>query len=386
MKILVVTTNIPYPLNEGANIRIYNLVKQLSNKHAVTLATLLNSYDEIEYIQEMDKICEKVVYVIKKRSAYRRFSQIILTPFMTTPYIVKINESNIFQHSINQLSLSMDIAQAEFPYGAQYIKYLKCKKILDAHNVESDILKNQYIFEDNILKKVFFYLQHSKMLKYETKICSQMDGVLATSEDDRKVLMEYNNNTIVIPNGVADISNQVDQNNKIITFVGLMSYRANIDAMLYFTNTILPLIVAREPEVKLFIVGKKPAKEISNLAGSNVVVTGEVEDINKYIRESSVMIVPLRIGSGTRIKILEAMSHGKPVVSTSLGCMGIAVKNGENIFIADEPEIFAKHVVNLLGNKNERTRIGSNGLELVKNCYTWKKIAMKLEEVYKSEN
>jgi glycosyltransferase involved in cell wall biosynthesis len=213
----------------------------------------------------------------------------------------------------------------------------------------------------------------------------KMDIILATSEEDKKILETFNKNVFVVPNGTDVLQDYIeDKGNKIITYIGLMSYRANVDAMLFFSQDIWPLIKNEEPAAKLLIVGKNPTEEIKALAKGDVFVTGEVENVMQYLRDTSVFIAPIRIGSGTRIKILEAMACGKPVVSTRLGCAGLEVQDGNDIFISDGPKQFAQRVLDLMGNKEERIRIGQNALNLVKDRYTWDQIGNKLEKVYQN--
>jgi glycosyltransferase involved in cell wall biosynthesis len=387
MNIILITTQFPFPLNEGANIRTFNLIKQLSLSYNVTLVTFVKYPNDMDYIPNLIPYCNNIVTVKLFRSRLKIIVDKFLYLFSMNPHIVNINRSSEMREIVINLSQNADAVQAEFSYAGQYILGLSCRKVLDAHNIESDILKTQYLFENNIIKKIYYGTQYIKMLHYEKTIFKNMDIILATSEEDRNKLSKYNDKAYVIQNGVEDsidIINDIDNN--IVTFTGLMSYRANIDAMIYYYNEILPLIKREEPYVKTFIVGKNPTKEIISLSSKDIIVTGKVNDIKRYINNTSVFIVPLRIGSGTRIKILEAMAFGKPVVTTSLGCMGIEVSDGENILIADEPKDFARHVINLLRNKSERTRIGSNALRLINEKYKWDIIGNKLNSVYNNEN
>jgi glycosyltransferase involved in cell wall biosynthesis len=162
-----------------------------------------------------------------------------------------------------------------------------------------------------------------------------------------------------------------------------MGYPPNIDAVLYFCESIMPLIQSRIPSLKLFIVGHEPAPEIRKLAErENVVVTGYVDDVTTYYRQSQVTIVPLRAGGGTRLKILESMALGRPVVSTSVGCEGLNVIDGENIMIADTADKFAERIVQLLEDKELRKRLSQNASQLVKRLYDWSEISRKLMGVY----
>jgi len=286
MRILIITTQLPYPLTEGANIRTFNLIKQLSKNHEIYLATLIKSKKELDYVQSLQPYCAKIKLVESTRSPFKRLWQIGISPIVFKPYLVKINESDEMEKAVNELAQEVDVVQAEFPYAGQYIEKLKLKKILDEHNVESDILKNQYRYEQSLIRKAFSFLQYRKMLKFEKTLCMKMDIILATSEEDKKILETFNKNVFVVPNGTDVLQDYIeDKGNKIITYIGLMSYRANVDAMLFFSQDIWPLIKNEEPAAKLLIVGKNPTEEIKALAKGDVFVTGEVENVMQYLRE-----------------------------------------------------------------------------------------------------
>ncbi len=162
-----------------------------------------------------------------------------------------------------------------------------------------------------------------------------------------------------------------------------MDYRPNIDAAAYFCREIFPLIKANAPRVELCIAGRNPPEEVLALAGEGIRVTGTVPSLQPYYAQSAVCIVPLRAGGGTRLKILEAMALGRPVVSTSIGCEGLAVEDKTNIFIADNPEDFAARTLQLLNEPDTWKRITTNGRSLVERMYDWDVIAERLSETYK---
>lgn len=382
MRILVISPKMPYPLNEGANLRTFNILRMLSKNHETHLAFLAPPGPENSICNPITDF-SRFIKIDHMRPQLKKLMQMALSPLKTEPYLCTVHQSKSMGAAVKVLAAEFDAIQAEFPYTAQYITGLDVKKVLDQHNVEADILKLSFRMEKNWARKVHYYLQYRKMAEYERQVCARMDSILATSEDDKKVLSAMNPNVTTIPNAVSEAAEKVeDRANKIVTFTGLMSYWANIDALEYFAGRVWPLVVCTEPDARLLIVGKNPGRQVLNLSSEQIIVTGAVPDINSYIRESSVIIAPLRIGSGTRIKILEAMAQGKPVVSSSLGCMGLKVTNGENILIADEPRNFADCILRLLGDRDERFRIGSNALELVRNSYTWEKACEGLKEVY----
>lgn len=381
MRILVISPKIPYPLNEGASLRTFNILRELSRKHEVCLAALWRPGDSAgSPIEEFSR----VIKVHHARKPGRRLMQIALSPLNAGPYLQTVHESAAMQALVNEIAGNFDAVQAEFPYTAQYITHLPVMKVLDQHNVESEILRLSFRMEKNWARRANYFLQYRKMKAYERWVCGKMDAILATSEDDRRNLSALNRNVLTIPNAVSEVAQAAeDRANKLITFTGLMSYPANVDAMEHFAGQVWPLVRRGEPGARLLIVGRNPVPQVLKLNGvEGIEVKGNVPEIGAYIREASVIIAPLRIGSGTRIKIIEALAQGKPVVSTSLGCMGLEVRHGENILVADEPRAFADNLLLLLGDKRERLRIGRAGLELVKNKYTWEKACQGLKEVY----
>jgi polysaccharide biosynthesis protein PslH len=382
LKILIISTQVPYPTRDGATIRVFNLLKELSRKHDVFLATIVRGPAERRHLEAIRPFCQEIHAASVPRSHWKRWVQIITAPFVAEPHLVRINRSAELQQIVSRLASVVDAIQAEFPQGGQYINGFAGIKILDQHNVEADILRYNCHFDRSFVRRAFDYLQVRKMARFESRLCGQVDTVLATSTDDACVFKRFNPNVLVVPNGVGETVSDESYAGPVVTFTGLMSYRANVDAMLFFREMIWPTILKAEPNAKLLIVGRNPLPAIARLCSGQIVVTGEVEDVNVYLRQTSVFVAPLRVGSGTRIKILQAMSHGLPVVSTSLGCKGISLENGRDIMIEDDPTAFAQRVISLLRDPVERSRIGRNGRDLVHQEYTWRSIGARLSEAY----
>jgi glycosyltransferase involved in cell wall biosynthesis len=189
----------------------------------------------------------------------------------------------------------------------------------------------------------------------------------------------------VVPNGVDTVQYTLlpeSSGSKKILFVGDMHYPPNVDGAVFFCKEIFPLIKQHIPDAKLLIVGSEPANAVRALAGDDVQVTGYVNSVVPYYQESGVSVVPLRAGGGTRLKILESMALGRPVVSTVLGCEGLAVTHGENILIADTPADFANQTAQVLNGGKGRQRLIANGRRLVEATYDWQIIAQSLLQVY----
>lgn len=190
-----------------------------------------------------------------------------------------------------------------------------------------------------------------------------------------------------VPNGV-DVAYFLPadepEDPEAIVFTGLMKYRPNVDAAVYFVRDVLPKILATRPNAMFYIVGGEPPEEVKALAGKNVVVTGRVPDVRPYVRRAAVFVVPLRMGSGTRLKVLEGLAMNKAMVSTSLGCEGIDVENGKHLLIADDPGTFAAAVLRVMSDRQLARQLSSEGRDLVNRSYRWETIVNELEGVHRA--
>ncbi len=261
-------------------------------------------------------------------------------------------------------------------------------KILYEHNIESMIIKRYAQQEKNIFKKIIALLESLKLSNFEKKMWNKFDCSIACSPVDREIMQRYapESKISMINNGVesdyySSNSNIVEKNTLIYT--GQIGWHPNEDALVYFMNEIMPIIRQEIPDIKLWIVGNNPSSRIKELAqkNSNITVTGFVEDVREYVKKAAVYIVPLRIGSGTRLKILEALSMKKAVVTTTIGCEGINVENNKHLLIRDNPEEFAKAVLEVLKNDKLRISLGENGRKLIEEQYDWKIVFRDLGEV-----
>jgi glycosyltransferase involved in cell wall biosynthesis len=257
--------------------------------------------------------------------------------------------------------------------------------IIDQHNVEHELLARTYQHEQGWLRK-WYNWHESRLLKtIEVERCRSATLVLTTSERDQRALqcLLHRHDIAVVPNGVdverfSSIQTQTEVAGRIV-FTGAMNYYPNVDAVLFFARHCWPLIQALTPSATWFIVGRHPPPEVRQLARlSSVTVTGEVPDVRPYLAEAEVVIAPLRIGSGTRLKILEALAMRKAVVSTSIGCEGLLVEPGKHLLVADFPHTFAQAVVTLLPNRARRVALGNAGRALVETTYNWQECGKRL--------
>ena len=380
MKIAMLTPYLPYPPDTGGKIRSYYLLKALSSKHEVDLISVYYER-EPEGVEQVRRICSSVSLFRLSRPWTRsdRLKRIMapmplsVDHFYMPEAAIEVNKvlergnyNLIYVDELCMTSYTTGIDDIPQILGRQKIDYVHYQEVAAARGWGR--------------QKLLDLLECHKLKHYERKTLNEnyYARCIVCSERDKETLLVLNPTLriVVIPNG-ADTAYFRPQpppadNAPTLIFTGTMFYYPNIDAVLYFFDRIYPHIVAGVPDVRVLIVGHNPAPEIKGLERfSNVRVTGYVPDIRPYIAQSTAMIVPLRLGGGTRLKILEAMAMERPVISTSIGAEGLAVQAGEGIMIADDPLNFASKTVELLQSPELRHRIVARARRLVENSYSW---------------
>jgi len=258
--------------------------------------------------------------------------------------------------------------------------------VLFQHNVESEIWRRHAETETNPAKRPIYGMEFRKMLAYEKSAVQSFPHVIAVSEHDRQLMRAWVDpaQITVVPTGVDLRHYQPDVTDRevapLVMFVGAMDWEPNVDAVEFFCGEIWPSVLARIPEAKFRIVGRNPDRRVQQFAGSSVEVTGRVPAVIHHLREAAVVIVPLRIGGGTRLKIYEAMAAGKAVVSTSVGAEGLDVHHGRDIVLADDSKAFADAVLMLLQDGVVRKRYERAAAELAAR-YDWPAVGARFEEV-----
>jgi glycosyltransferase involved in cell wall biosynthesis len=258
--------------------------------------------------------------------------------------------------------------------------------VIFAHNVETTIWRRHVEANRSLLWKLAAQRESRTISNAERHFTGLADHVLTVSDSDRTSFLEYlpEQKVTTIPTGVdLDFFRPgPPAEDATLVFTGSMDWMPNEDAVVHFSQDILPRIQRELPKVRFSVVGRNPSKKLLSLALVNpaIQVTGAVEDIRPYVHAASVFIVPLRIGSGTRIKIFEAMAMAKPVVSTSIGAEGLPVAHERELFIADSPTEFANRTVQLLKDSKIRQQMGNSARRLVESRYGWQQVADKFEQ------
>ena len=390
MRILHLFPYSPIPPTFGGALRNYHLLKHMAAKHDVSVL-LYGTSEDADSIAEGFHLPGERIRIVR-RTWIRNHWRLGQMYAMSTPHSffhLMIGRSGRMQEAIDEVLAAgeFDIVQTEFTPMGCYKLRTAAAKILDAHNVEYHNHLRMSVHANSLIRRLW-YRRETHMLKgEETQACRQHDAVFATSARDLELLEKLSPGVpkFVIPNGV-DASyfrpNGQTPASPSLVFTGMMAYVPNSDGMLYFLDEIFPLINRKVPGVTITIVGNRPPRELLRRASDQVIITGYVDDVRPFVERASVYVAPLRIGSGTRLKILEALSMKKPVVTTSIGCEGLDILDGESALVADEPEAFASRVIELLQNGGLRRKLMRGGYELVREKYDWRIVHQRLDQAY----
>lgn len=389
LRILVLDEEFPFPPDSGKRIRSFNLLRRLAKMHEIHYLAYGRS-DSISYAAFKDAGLHPVAVpnMIPDKSGPLFYARLAANLLSGLPYIVTSHYSELFKTEMMHLigDLSFDLILCEWTPYAQYVRDIEnIPRVVVAHNVESRIWRRYFDTEKNPAKKWYISRQVAKLEKFEKEIFDTCEGITAVSQSDACEITGIcpGARVQVVDNGV-DLeyfnhrAGPIDKDG--LVFVGTMDWRPNQDAVTYFVKEIFPLIREKRPTVHAVFVGRKPPEFImayNNIEGIKIV--GSVEDIRPYVRGAAIYIVPLRIGGGTRLKILDAMAMQKPIVSTVVGAEGLDVSDGKNILLADSAESFADRVLELLNDGELQARLAQNGRTLVEEKYGWDSLAVKLE-------
>jgi polysaccharide biosynthesis protein PslH len=394
MRILNITNEIPYPVVSGAALRTYNLLRRLAKEHEVYIAAFCDTEEQKKGIAHLQQFCRGVVAVTRDRfKALPLLRKLLQYPFQGGPAELRLQFSKELYKEVRNLAgrVAFDVVQIEHGSMGLYLEALpatlRSKAVWVLHDIDFDKFKRISRIERSFYRKLRAQLHATMMKRWQPDFASLFRLCITMSEADRQLLLSANKGlkVEVSPNGVdTDRLSVMPERNETptILFIGNMGYEPNVDAAIYFCHEVLPLIRKKVTDVELWIVGINPKISIKRLAGNGVFVTGEVPDVVPYYERSKVCVVPLRAGSGTRLKIMEAMAMGRPVVSTSIGAEGLDFVEGRHLFIADDSKEFAKKTVELLQNHALRARLSAQARDLVVASYDWDAIAGRLNRIF----
>lgn len=397
MRILFITDTLPYPPVSGNRLRVYHLCRQIAREHEVWLIAGARSAEEAESsgVAHMREFCREVIVVVREQySKLQHVPGLVRYALAGRPLEHKFEHSQAMEDAIRRVTAAheFDIVHIEPSYSALYREALSQREharvVLGFHNIEFQLFSDMVRVEHSPAGRLRAYLHSALLRRWEPRYAANFDRCITCSEDDRQLLLGANPrlSVEVIPNGVdtQEYRPLPEENDRpTVLFIGSMNYAPCADGAVLFCEQMLPTIQQKIPDVDVWIVGRNPLPHVEKLARDNVHVTGWVDDIMPFYRRSTVCIVPLRAGGGTRLKVLEAMALGRAMVSTSIGCAGIDVVDGEHIFIADDTQDFAQKTVQLLSDAQLRAKMVSNARKMAVEKYDWGVLAGDLMRIYR---
>lgn len=398
MKILFLTPRLPFPPKSGGQIKTFKTIKLLSKEHQVFLACFLSDFKKIAAKKPLEKICQRVEVISSPypTAEFKNIKSFIFRGlFSPLPFIVFRHYHRGMKDLVEKLieKEKFDAFHIDHLAMASYLpKKKNCLWVLEEHNIESEI--NWGIFKKESWNKfkVFSLLEALKANFYEEKIIPKFDYIFAISEKDKEKLIRLGakkKKVFFLPILFkAKSLFSFGERAPLILFIGGLSWWPNKDGLLWFYQKVYLLVKKEIPRVNLVVIGTHPPKEILKIGekDSSVQIKGYVRNIKPFFSQAGVFIAPIRAGSGVRIKILDALSFGLPVVSTKKGAEGIVSKNEGGVILADNPRKFAKAIIKILKSKKLTEELSKSGLELIKNHYNKEKARLVLEKVYRRIN
>ena len=392
MRLLIVAPRFPYPLDKGDRLTIYNIVRYFSKRHVVDLASFLEPDQGESWIQHLSPFCSRVEIVpLNKTRAYWNCLAGILGPI---PFQVLYYRDPFMHDIVHRLCSEhqYDLLYAHTIRMGQYIVDFRDRPRVLAMQISMALhYRRMAAYSGNILWRLLYALEHRKVKAYEPSLGHRFDRVLLISPTDWREIEKTGSldNVFFNPHGVDFVyfspDKTIGKEPASIIFTGNMSYPPNVDAVLHFCKSILPLIQKQVPEVKFYIVGTSPTPEVKALGKDRrIIVTGSVDDLRIYMNKVQVAVDPLRIGAGLQNKVLEGMSMELPMVITSVANEGIGTIDGENVLIADDPRSFADKVISLLRDPTLRFRTGNAAREFIVANWSWEKHFRDLEGMLES--
>jgi polysaccharide biosynthesis protein PslH len=380
------------PVDTGGKIRSYNLLRFLAKDHEVTLLSYYGGRRDPDYEAALAKEIpgSQTIYTAAPDSnAIERGVDYLYRFPRRAPYAV-----SKFTHRAVQTTVAgwlssgrFDVAVCDFlAASANFPAPLPMPCVLFQHNVESSLWQRMAAVESNPIKKLSFAIESAKMTRYERATLGRFHHIIAVSEHDRRQMLQMNPacEITVVPTGVDtqkfNVAPASSAQPPRVVFTGSMDWEPNVDAVDYFCSQIWPRIRTEFPDAIFQIVGRNPFAKVQRLASESVQVTGTVPSVAEYIEKASVVIVPLRIGGGTRLKIFEAMAMGKAMVSTSIGAEGLELESGRDLLLADDASSFADAVILLLRDTAVRWKFEQAAVRLAAQ-YDWSHVVKQFDEV-----
>lgn len=419
-RILLLTPQLPYPPHQGTSLRNWHILRGLALTHRVSLLSFVepNQATDAAALQPLRDVCEVIRLVaVPQRNIALRLRQLLTTRL---PDMAHRLYAPTFGLALRQWlsETRFDVVQVEGIELARYIGVIRevsptSRILFDNHNAETELQQRNFLTDvqrpQRWLAAAYSFIQVQRLRRFEQWAMRQADWVVAVSEQDAHHLQTIvpEKKVTVIPNSIDTRSYQLPVSSEQLAvtshqspvtsllisqslnfptfdlvFTGKMDYRPNVDAVLWFAATIWPKIRAARPQTTWAIVGQKPHARLESLRGKDgITLTGWVADVQPYLAAAKLFLMPFRVGSGTRLKLIEAMAAGKAIVSTTVGAEGFPVQSGREIVLVNEPEMFAQAVLRLLDDEGERARLGAAACQFAQQ-YDWRVVVPHFNTIY----
>jgi glycosyltransferase involved in cell wall biosynthesis len=397
LHVVLIDEELPYPPISGKRIRTLNLAQRLGQRHRLTLLCHRN-VDEVEaetarayfFRQGIETVV--VDRVVPRKSGLGFYARLGLNLLSSLPYSVATHDSKAMRQVMLRLASAgdVDLWQCEWTPHAHALRCLpNARRLVSAQNVESLIWQRYYETEQNPLKRWYIGKQWRKFQQFERRVLQEMDATVVVSHDDAALLRnDFGVKQVhVVDNGV-DLSffcpSEAQRQPNRLLFLGSLDWRPNLDALDQFLTHVFPPLRRTRPTVECAVVGRNPSaalkERIEGIPG--VSLHANVADVRPFLAESALMVVPLRIGGGSRLKILEALAMGLPVVSTRVGAEGLCVSDGRHLTLCDGIDDMAGAVLSCLRQPGAALARAAEGRRLVCERYGWDALADRLEEIW----
>ncbi len=374
MKLFVILSRVPYPLEKGDKLRAFNQIKQLSKKHQIVLFALNDSKLDERAMDELKKYCVSITII--RFSKFTIFLNLIRTLFSTKPFQVGYFYFSKAQQKEYELIKKQhpDHIYCQLIRTSEYVKnYSNIPKTLDSMDVFSKGIESRKS-TDSFYMKPFLAFEYRRLLKYESYVFDFFNHKTIISEQDKNHIPHANKNEItVVPNGVDfEYFKPIALEKKFeLLFNGNMNYPPNVESVEFLVNKIMPLVWEKLPETKLLISGASPNKKVLALQSSRVVVSGWVDDIRNNFAQSKILVAPMQISIGLQNKLLEAMAMQIPCVTSTLANNAIGALHNNQIMVADTPSQYADYIIELLTDAQKAKQIALNGYRFSNTNFNW---------------
>jgi glycosyltransferase involved in cell wall biosynthesis len=401
MNILIIAPFFPLPLDSGGHTRLFNIIKYLSRRHTIDFISPFTNHS-CEYVPQMKQYCRNIALInieeFVNKTSMRKNIQRLFQRFCMLVMGIPLEASGFYFYSLRDKldeilnNNKYDVVQVEYPRMALHLRpefYTRNSfiKVIVDYDLSFVTPWRQYCNEKRWLRRQLYYANYFLQKNFALSTWQRFDRMVVMSEVDKKKVKETApyQDVCVVPNGV-DLENfkmiNRCETSPLLIMLGGTSHWANIDAYKYFTEEIFSRVTQLVPRISLRVVGSGWDKYSQSAADPAITFPGFADDLRSLFTGSTVLIAPIRVGGGTRLKILEAMAMGVPVVSTTVGCEGIEVIDGVHLLKADTPELFAEQIKKIFIDKSLCQKLITNARALVEEKYGWHKLAMLMEKVY----